>query len=166
MSIESATKELLKQYADLYETTDFLYGDPSFFMHQVSGSKNQEAMAFIASCLSYGSRPQFMKKIHAILEWTGGDVDAWVRSGLFENHFRANEKTVSIGYSPTPRCTVISVPISTSCMNMAHWGSMSADVHRTVSLPSLPLLRHFVMTAYVLLSPRTRSRPANEYACS
>ena len=93
ISIEIGTKELLKQYADLYETPDFLDGDPSLFMHQVSGCKNQEAMAFIAACLSYGRRPQFMKKIHAILEWTGGDVDAWVRNGLFENHFRTDDQS-------------------------------------------------------------------------
>ena len=63
-------KELLKQYAEQYETMEFLNGDPSWFMHQVSGDENQEAMAFIAASLSFGSRQQFMKKIQAILLWT------------------------------------------------------------------------------------------------
>ena len=35
-------KELLKQYAERYETEEFLNGDPSWFMHQVSGDENQE----------------------------------------------------------------------------------------------------------------------------
>ena len=48
-------KDLLIAYADQYETAAFLDGDPSWFMHQVTGADNQEAMAFIASCLSLSS---------------------------------------------------------------------------------------------------------------
>ena len=79
-------KDLLIAYADQYETAAFLDGDPSWFMHQVTGADNQEAMAFIASCLSYGSRKQFMQKIQLILEWSKGNTDNWVRSGEFEAH--------------------------------------------------------------------------------
>jgi len=85
------TKELLIHYAELYETTDFLCGDPSWFMHQVEGPDNQEAMAFIASCLSYGSRRQFMQKIRLVLDWAHGDVDGWVRNGLFGEQLRAGD---------------------------------------------------------------------------
>ena len=53
-----STHQLLQQYAERYETADFLIDDPSWFMHQVNGIKNQEAMAFIASSLSYGNRSQ------------------------------------------------------------------------------------------------------------
>ena len=81
-------KELLKQYAEQYETAEFLNGDPSWFMHQVSGDENQEAMAFIAASLSFGSRLQFMKKIQVILLWTRGDVDAWVRTGRYAEHLK------------------------------------------------------------------------------
>lgn len=91
--IDIVTKNLLIKYANVYETEDFLIGDPSWFMHQVQGEKNQEAMAFIASCLSYGSRPQIMKIIQKIYEWTNGDVDDWVRSGGFKNSFKDGEKT-------------------------------------------------------------------------
>lgn len=80
-------RQLLRRYAEQYETTAFLDGDPSWFMHQVSGHKNQEAMAFIASCLSYGSRKQFMAKIQIILDWSEGNVDEWVRTGHFGKHF-------------------------------------------------------------------------------
>ena len=81
--------EMLRCYAQQYETAEFLEGDPSWFMHQVRGRENQESMAFLASCLSYGSRPQFMLKIQSILTSSGGDVDEWIRKGEFETCFRS-----------------------------------------------------------------------------
>ena len=59
----------------------------------MSGTRNQEAMAFIASALSYGSRKQFMQKIDAILQHTSGNVDAWVRGGHFNHMFHATDGT-------------------------------------------------------------------------
>lgn len=90
--MEKETRELLVRYAEQYETADFLDGDPSWFMHQVSGSRNQEAMAFVASCLSYGSRQQFMQKIRLILDAADGDVDHWIRSGHYERMFAAGDR--------------------------------------------------------------------------
>ena len=66
--------ERLKELAEKYETKDFLNGDPSWFMHQVEGKLNQETFAFIASCLSYGSRKQFFPKIQYILDCSEGNV--------------------------------------------------------------------------------------------
>ncbi|MBR3398339.1 MAG: TIGR02757 family protein [Prevotella sp.] len=86
------SRDLLIKYAAQYETADFLEGDPSWFMHQVTGVENQEAMAFISSCLSYGNRQQFMKKTDMILSWSGGKIDQWVRSGDYEQHFRPGDK--------------------------------------------------------------------------
>lgn len=77
-------EDTLREYAEKYETRDFLDGDPSWFMHQVSGEENQETIAFIASCLSYGNRKQFMPKIQSILDYSGGNVYNWVKSGEFE----------------------------------------------------------------------------------
>lgn len=81
--LERNTKELLIKYAAEYETADFLAADPSWFMHQVACERNQEAMAFLASCLSYGGRKQFFPKIQFILDSSHGDVYEWVRRGLF-----------------------------------------------------------------------------------
>ena len=67
--------------ADKYETEDFLPSDPSSFMHRVSGAANQEATAFLASCLSYGSRKQFFPKIQFLIDASHGETDRWVRSG-------------------------------------------------------------------------------------
>ena len=93
ITINISTRELLKQYAEKYETADFINGDPSWFMHQVSGAKNQEAMAFIAASLSYGSRQQFMKKIQLMLDWAQGDVDGWVREGRYADHLHQGDKS-------------------------------------------------------------------------
>lgn len=82
----------LKQYAAMYETEAFLQGDPSWFMHQVEGAANQEATAFLASCLSYGSRKQFMPKIQWLLDCADGEVDAWVREGGFEKDLPNGDK--------------------------------------------------------------------------
>lgn len=78
------SSELLRSLADKYETTNFIHGDPSWFMHQVEGRKNQETMAFLASCLSFGSRKQFLPKIGFMLKSSGGNVAEWVESGAFE----------------------------------------------------------------------------------
>ncbi len=87
-NIPPSTREQLLRYAAEFETPDFLNGDPSWFMHQVQGPANQESMAFIASCLSYGSRRQFMPKVQLILDHSCGSVDEWVRQGRFLQDFR------------------------------------------------------------------------------
>lgn len=77
-------RQLLVSYADRYEVPSFIHGDPSWFMHQVDGRENQETIAFIASCLSYGSRSQFMPKIQSLLDASEGEPFEWVRSGTFQ----------------------------------------------------------------------------------
>ncbi|MBM6991994.1 MAG: TIGR02757 family protein [Prevotella sp.] len=82
--MKKVLRELLTSYANRYETPAFLEGDPSWFMHQVKGRKNQETMAFLASCMSYGSRKQFLPKIQLLLDASEGEPYEWVRSGAFE----------------------------------------------------------------------------------
>ena len=79
--METELKQRIATLAAKYETADFLAADPSSFMHRVSGDSNQEAMAFVASCLSYGSRKQFFPKIQFLLDHSEGDMDRWIRSG-------------------------------------------------------------------------------------
>lgn len=79
------TKSLLAEYAGRYETADFLPSDPSWFMHQVNGRLNRETLAFIASCLSYGSRKQFFPKIQYILDCSQGETYRWVKDGAFSS---------------------------------------------------------------------------------
>lgn len=82
--------ERLKELAEKYETKEFLNGDPSWFMHQVKGEPNQETLAFIASCLSYGSRKQFFPKIQYILDCSEGNVYDWLKGGRFEDDIPDN----------------------------------------------------------------------------
>ena len=86
------TYSTLKTLAARYETTDFINGDPSWFMHQVEGEANKELMAFIAASLSYGSRKQFMPKIQYILDCSHGDIYEWLKSGDFKKDIPDSEK--------------------------------------------------------------------------
>lgn len=83
LTISSKKKAYLREMAERYETADFLKGDPSWFMHQVTGRENQETMALLASVLSYGSRKAFLPKINALLEMSKGQPYEWVREGGF-----------------------------------------------------------------------------------
>lgn len=81
--ISEQTINELRLYAEKYETSAFLDGDPSWFMHQVTIPSNHETIAFIASVLSYGSRSQFMPKIQFFLDASEGHPARWVRSGEY-----------------------------------------------------------------------------------
>ena len=83
--------QLLRDYAERYETPAFIVGDPSWFMHQVDGEANQEVMAFLAAGLSYGSRAQFLPKIQWLLDRSEGQPDAWVREGAYRDCLKAGD---------------------------------------------------------------------------
>jgi uncharacterized protein (TIGR02757 family) len=87
------TRRLLLEYADRYEVASFLQDDPSFFLRCVDGDLNREATAFVASSLSFGSRPQFMAKVREIIALADRDVDGWIRKGAFGRDFRADDRT-------------------------------------------------------------------------
>lgn len=87
MKLTDATRSLLVSLADRYETTDFIDGDPSVFMHRVKGDANREATAFVASVLSFGSRVQFLRRVEDIIDLADCDVDQWVRTGKFKRDF-------------------------------------------------------------------------------
>ena len=76
---------LLTNLTAQYETPLFLLDDPSMFMHKVEGELNAEAMAFVASCLSYGSRKQFMPKVDLLLHLSDLEPYRWIMSGSFES---------------------------------------------------------------------------------
>lgn len=90
--IDNETRNLLLRLADRYETPQFIVGDPSWWMHQVQDARNQEATAFVASVLSYGSRAQFMPKIGLLLDMADGAMDRWLRNGLYHKHFAEGDK--------------------------------------------------------------------------
>lgn len=77
--------ELLRRLAEKYETSEFLNGDPSWFMHQVAGEKNQEVIGFLASVLSFGKRELFFPKIQFLLDESNGDCYSWIINGSYRN---------------------------------------------------------------------------------
>ena len=81
--VRSLRRKLLS-LANKYEVPDFLNGDPSWFMHQVIGEQNQETIAFIASCLSYGSRNVFMPRIQYLLDCSRYEPYKWIKSGKYK----------------------------------------------------------------------------------
>lgn len=82
----------LRSYAARYETAAFLDDDPSQFMHQVRGDANRETTAFVASCLSYGSRKQFLPKIRILIDAADGDVYRWIKEGDYRSMFVSGDK--------------------------------------------------------------------------
>ncbi|GAA6528595.1 MAG: TIGR02757 family protein [Prevotella sp.] len=88
--MKKSLRQALVRYANYYESEDFLEGDPSWFMHQVTGSRNQEVMAFIASSLSYGSRKQFMPKIRYIMVASHYQPYDWLCSGDYADDIPDN----------------------------------------------------------------------------
>jgi uncharacterized protein (TIGR02757 family) len=90
--MKEAIRQLLIDYANRFETEAFIEGDPSWFMHQVEGRLNQETMAFIASCLSYGARRQFLPKIQSLLTDSNKHPYEWVRSGAYKETIPDNKQ--------------------------------------------------------------------------
>ena len=90
--MDAETKSILRRCAEKYERPSFIEGDPSWFMHQVKGAKNQEATAFVASALSFGSRAQFLPKVQWIVDQAKGNVDRWIRTGAFETVFHPDDE--------------------------------------------------------------------------
>ena len=87
------TKETLLRYAEKYERT-FPSPDPSEFLKTAEGANNQEATAFVAACLSFGSIEQFMPRIEQLIEWSqdSGGMDQWIRRGAFNPTFHVRLK--------------------------------------------------------------------------
>ena len=88
--IDRRTRTRLRRLAAKYETATFADGDPIRFLRTASGP-GVETMAFVAACLSYGSRRQFLPKIQALVDMAGGDVHGWILEGRYARRFRAGD---------------------------------------------------------------------------
>lgn len=60
-------KNILDEYAEKYDTIDFIKDDPSKFIHIYNDKKNVEIAGFIASMFAYGKRELFIKKLETFL---------------------------------------------------------------------------------------------------
>lgn len=126
-----STRKLLVGYADTYERPEFIEGDPSWFMHQVAGADNQAVIAFIASCLSFGSRKAFMPRIRHLLTLAGGEPHRWVRQGLFRDAIPDNDDCFYRFYSNRSMLRFLAA-FQTM---LADYGSMREYLRQTVVPP-------------------------------
>ena len=62
------TKTDLDKLVDKYETVEFIKDDPIQFVHRFKSKKDKEIAGFIASCVAYGSRKQFIAKLDQLFE--------------------------------------------------------------------------------------------------
>ena len=60
------TKSELDKLVEKYENTEFIKDDPVQFLHKFKSKKDIELAAFFASLLAYGSRKQFIPKLHQL----------------------------------------------------------------------------------------------------
>ena len=116
---------LLADYAKRYETPEFLPADPSWFMHQVEGNQNKEVTAFVASCLSYGSRKQFMPKIQSIIDMADGDVYSWVKNDTFKNDIADDDTTC---FYRLYTCHTMYILLDALCDMLCEYGSIGEFV--------------------------------------
>lgn len=139
--MDNNLREHLIRLAAKYETAAFLPADPSSFMHKVEGDANREAMAFLASCLSYGSRKQFFPKIQFILDKTGGEVDRWVRSGEWQRDIPDTDRC----YYRLYNCRDMRRLLSAYAAMLAGYGSMKGFVgsNATTGLEAVGALCRF-----------------------
>jgi len=87
------TAQLLRRLAEEHETAAFYRNadgsarDPAWFLHRGAKPEDCEAMAFVASALSFGRREAFLRKISSIEEMCGGRACDWLRDGAFREQF-------------------------------------------------------------------------------
>ena len=91
MSVPPRARTRLRRLAARYETAAFAEDDPIRFLRTASGP-GVETTAFVAACLSYGSRKQFLPKIQEVVDLAGGDVHGWILSGRFARRFRPGDR--------------------------------------------------------------------------
>ncbi len=127
--MDENTRQRLIRLAEKYETADFLAADPSSFMHKMKGEANQEAMAFLASCLSYGSRKQFFPKIQFLLDASGGETDRWLHSG----EWRDSVPDTAACYYRLYNCHDIRMLLAACQAMLTEYGSMKGFVCRHAS---------------------------------
>ena len=66
-----------------YETKDFIKDDPVQFPHLFKDRKDIELAGFIASLFAYGSRKQFISKLHELFSYADGEPANFVKNGDF-----------------------------------------------------------------------------------
>ena len=86
--ISPALKRRLHALAHKYETSQFLMGDPSTFMHRYSDARDIEIVALIGAVLAFGRRDAILSHIEHVLASIGNESPAeWILAGMYSDAF-------------------------------------------------------------------------------
>lgn len=151
--MDKKIKDIITELANRYETADFLLSDPSRFMHEVQGDANREATAFVASCLSYGSRKQFFPKINFLLQQSHGQMHQWIAQRLYHDTIPDTDEC----YYRLNTCHDLRAMLDAYSLLMHDYGSLKAFVrHNAADTPEAiaTICRYFADKDSTSLVPR------------
>lgn len=131
----------LRRLAARYETPAFAEADPIGCLRPCPPAELETA-AFVAASLSYGSRTQFIPKIHALLDQSRADLRSWILSASYTALF-------------TPRDTRSFYRLFTHAHMHAFFGGLRAI-----------LLRHGTLSGYLRSAGATTGPAAVRAICS
>lgn len=151
--MDKKIKDKITELAKRYETPEFLLSDPSRFMHEVQGDDNREATAFVASCLSYGSRKQFFPKIHFLSQHSHGQMHQWIAQRQYRDIVPDTDEC----YYRLNSCHDLRTMLDAYSLLMHEHGSLKAFVQRNAAdAPEAiaTICRHFAANGATSLVPR------------
>lgn len=77
----------LRQWATQYHVREFIQGDPVQFPHRYTRKQDIEISGLLTAILSFGSRPQILKKAHELDCMMQGSPYGYVLSGQWRKDF-------------------------------------------------------------------------------
>ena len=79
--MDQKTITLLREWAKTYNTKSFIKDDPVQFPHRFSKKQDIEISAFLTAWISYGRRPNILKKAEELHQLLGESPYAFIRNG-------------------------------------------------------------------------------------
>lgn len=85
-------KQQLIEWADKYETPEFIQTDPIQFPHRFTAKQDIEVSAFLTSYLAFGRREQIIKKVNELHDVMGYSPYRYIIEGDFSAFPHSNRK--------------------------------------------------------------------------
>lgn len=85
-------KQQLIDWADIYETPDFIKTDPIQFPHRFTRKQDIEISAFVTAYLAFGQRAQIIKRVNDLHQIMGNSPYDYVMKGDFTGFPISNRK--------------------------------------------------------------------------
>ena len=84
-------KNQLRQWADVYQTADFIPHDPVQFPHRYSKRQDIEIAGLLTALISFGNRSQILQKADTLMKIMGDSPFRYVRSDRWQEDFPADK---------------------------------------------------------------------------